>query len=193
MPVPVFEPALAVKKTNQYDAWRVSRATAFFAILMVLLLAATVELALWDVNRIYNPQYSECLSDENVITRIFKIGSYSSEICDVQRYEASRLLLHADVIVPVLVVSIIMLAILMRRRKDILSKVFTIALSIFSSWLTIRLIYEAESYTLKHHLLFGKYFVLLTALIIVILMIFWVEWAIDRKRKGKEKKEEGKK
>lgn len=181
MPVPVFEqPNPASNKTSakkEFD--KISGAAAFFAIIFILMLAITVEFALLDVNRIFNPQHADCHVKGNVIQRVFETSRDAGN-CDVQRYESARLLLHADVIVPIALIGILVLVLLNMRKKSLIGRIFRVTIMIFSFWLVVRIIYEALAYTLKHHALLGKYFVLITALAAVATMIIWLQRTMNK-------------
>ncbi|MFZ6036100.1 MAG: hypothetical protein ACOYUK_03065 [Patescibacteria group bacterium] len=181
MPVPVFEISESKPKAAVHtDSERVSGAAAFFAMILILIMAITIELGLLDINKHFNPQFAQCKASGTSLQRIFETPRVVGN-CDLQQYEAARLLLHADVIVPAALICIVAVVLLNMNKKNLINKIFRVVLTIFSSWITIRLVYEALAYSLKHHPLYGKYFVLLTAVIIIICMIVWIQRSLNKK------------
>lgn len=180
MPVPVFEQPKP-KTVDAQKEEKTSGGAAFFAIVFVLMLSITVELALLDVNKLYNPRYDSCKSSGTLIKRIFETNA-SPALCNVEQYEAARLLLHANVLVPMILISILVIVILNMRKRSLIGRIFKVALIIFASWTSLRIVYEALAFSLKHHPLFGKYYVLLTALITCTLMVVWLQRSNQKKK-----------
>lgn len=175
MPVPVFEQTTQkVKDTKQVESDRVSGSAAFFAIILILLIAVTTEIALADINRMFNPLFGECRAHGPIVQRIFDTDSVP-KTCDVQHYESARLLLHADVIVPLILLCILGMVLININKRSLTSKIFRVVFTIVAAGGTVRIIYEALAYSLKHHALYGKYFVLLTAAAAIIIMIMWLQ------------------
>ncbi len=184
MPVPVFEPAKPKQQeSKQPPKEKISGGAAFFALLFVIMLSITVELSLLDVNRLFNPNYEQCQSQQaNIIQRVFDT-SRDPSVCDVQRYEAARLLLHADIVVPLILLCILIVVILNMQKRNLVGRIFRVTLIIFSSWISFRIMYEALAFSLKHYPLYGKYFVLLTAIAASIVMTIWLQRTVQKKNK----------
>lgn len=183
MPVPVFEQPKQKAKAAEREEEKISGGAAFFAIVFVLMLSITLELALLDVNKLFNPQYLNCKTGGPVIQRIFETNA-DPGTCSVEHYEAARLLLHADVLVPLVLISILIIVILNMQKRSLTGRIFKVALVIFASWTSLRIVYEALAFSLKHHPLFGKYYVLLTALAACSVMIIWLQRSTQKKKKG---------
>ncbi|MBI5038000.1 MAG: hypothetical protein HZC01_04860 [Candidatus Kerfeldbacteria bacterium] len=175
MPVPVFEQTIQkVKETKRVEPEHVSGSVAFFAIILILLIAVTMEIALLDINRIFNPQYDSCRARGPIVQRLFDTDSVP-KTCDLKQYESARLLLHADVVVPLVLVCVLGFVLININKRSVTGKIFRVVFVIVAAWGTVRVTYEGLAYSLRHHALYGKYFVLLTAAIAIIVMIMWLQ------------------
>jgi len=90
-------------------------------------------------------------------------------------YESNRLLLHTEILLPLVLISGIVL--LMYRKKKLTSywRVIRIAYSFFIIWLIIRLITETEYFLIEHYSLYGKYVVLFSIILLIVISIIYVQ------------------
>ena len=175
MPVPVFEQSADIKPAKpQPVPERTSGVATFFAVLLVSALVFTVELALRDVNKIFNPLYEKCVIPARNLASIF-VPITETEQCLVQRYEGGQLLLHADVIVPLVLIIILVLVVFQPRNMGLIARIFRTSLIIFAFWLSIRILAETEYFMVKHYPIYGKYLVLFSVIIAIIFLVVAVQ------------------
>jgi len=176
MPVPVFDQTLNDK--NEKDVTpkikeRTSGVAILFAVFLVLALIFTSELFLNDTNNNFNNEYSRCLI-EDANSSIFKKNIVSAD-CNLQRYEGIRLLIHIDVLIPVIITGFIFIYIIRKKKLSSYLKVLRNAFIVSISWLSFRLLAETEYYLIKHEPLIGKYIILLTIILLLIYLVVLIQ------------------
>lgn len=178
MPVPVFEqPALKeVKKEEakptkeKFSGWAI-----FFALLLITVLVILGEFAFRDSDRLFNPYYQSCRVESKITFPYFLSEESVAKACDIQKYEQTRLLLHADVAVPLIIISLLGYLFLKNRKFSSQTKLIFYAYLLFALWISTRIIFETEYYLLKHNELIGKYIVLISIAIILGYLIFLIQ------------------
>jgi len=181
MPVPVFEQSEEDKKPTQPTPpgdRKVSGVAVFFSVILVVTMIFTMELALRDVNEIFNSHYDTCYQKKTAINFLRQLPS--NEACQMEKYEGIRLLLHADIMIPVIIISIIVLLLYRHKKLKGYFRVLYIAFIFFVLWLGVRIIFETEYYLMRHHPLYGKYIVLITIIGLVIFLIIYIQKKFQR-------------
>ena len=191
MPVPIFDqPVIESPEEKEEEVQRAKERISGWAVFLSLLLVAVLviagEFAFRDSNRLFNPYYSSCRveSSKSVFPYLFSQGAVSQS-CELKKYEQTRLLLHADVAVPLIVISVLVYFFVRGKRLAGQGKVLLYAYLIFVLWMAVRIIYETEYFLLKHNDLVGKYVVLLSVAIIVSYLVV----LIQKKFRSKVEKE----
>lgn len=183
MPVPIFDhPVIKEEikegppKKEKLSAWSI-----FFSILLIAVFVIIGELAFRDLNRYFNPLYDSCKELKEVTFQVVNE-------CDAMRYELNRLFLHADFVVPLLILGFIIY--LLTRRKNLKSylRVLKFSYYVFIAWISVHLIAEGEYFLMKHYKTIGIYAVLFTLAILLIVLIIYIQRKINKRLKEKEKK-----
>ncbi len=184
MPIPVFEQqspeqaaeAMEVKK-EKISPWSI-----FFSIVLIAILITMGEYALKDSNRVFNPYYEACYlpTSYNTLTFLQKIGTPKAS-CDMRAYEGTKLLLHLDLGAPLLLFSVLIYFLVRGKKISGSSRVMTFAWFVFVAWMLFRIIFEAESFLVRHHPLVGKYIVFISISLICVALIFFVQNRLRKK------------
>ncbi|MBU0597699.1 hypothetical protein KKF61_01730 [Patescibacteria group bacterium] len=191
MPIPVFEQSSKPEssKPDKSAKEKVSGMTIFLSILLVVCLFVMAEFAFRDVNRVFNPYYEECAVEITVSLKsptIIKRGQVNTDICDVEKYERAKLILHADITVPIILLSILVYLLLRGRKPGVAAKTIFISYLIFLGWILLRTIAEAEIFLVTHYPLVGKYLVIVSIVIILAFLINQIQKKIRKKLSAKE-------
>ncbi|MFA5052335.1 MAG: hypothetical protein WC544_04750 [Patescibacteria group bacterium] len=184
MPVPVFEQLSAAEIKPEDVAIqkpRYSGPAIFFTVLMVVALVIFGEFAFRDSSRLFNPYYQDCQTKSG--TSFLFIGKTSRipANCQLEKYERTRLILHADFVIPASLVILLLYAAVRKRVESAQFKLILTSLYIFTGWIGVRLLGETEYYLLKHHALVGRYVVILTVVALLALMINIVQRQANKK------------
>ncbi|MFA5134610.1 MAG: hypothetical protein WC505_02365 [Patescibacteria group bacterium] len=185
MPIPVFEqqPAETQGAPGKPTKEKVSGLAIFFAVLLGTVLVFMGEFLFLDVNRVFNPYYVSCFEEASSSLSNFFSHAPFLESCDVPNYERARLILHADVAVPLILVGLFAYVIIRKRELKSHHRALFFAYLAWIVWMGGRLLAETEYYFLKHHALIGKYIVFVT----VALIFSWIVIEIQRRFiKGKK-------
>ncbi len=184
MPVPVFEQLNAQENKAEVLVAKKPGYTAgaiFFTILMVAALVVLGEFAFRDSNRLFNPYYQNCQPKTKNATIFSGKTVKLPANCQVEKYERTRLILHADFVVPVILVMLVVFAATRRRLESAQLKLILLSFYIFTGWITVRVLGETEYYLLKHHTLVGRYTVILTVVALLAIMIIIVQRRANKK------------
>jgi hypothetical protein len=184
MPVPVFEQLSAAENKPDVLATKKTGYTAgaiFFAILMVASLVVMGEFAFRDSSRLFNPYYTDCQTTTKNSTIFTGKKAKIPAACQLEKYERARLILHADFVVPIALIMLIVFAATRRRLESAQVKLILTSLYISTGWIIIRALGETEYYLLKHHTLIGRYTVILTVVAILAVMIIIVQQRANKK------------
>lgn len=175
MPIPIFEPSTDVKHIPSAPPAdrKVSGVAIFFSVVLVAILIFTMELALRDVNRLFNSQYDACYQKKSAYTLFRSLTP--NELCEMEKYDGIRLLLHTDIIIPVILISVFLLYIYRRKNLTGYLKVLHAAYIFFILWIGIRIIGETEYFLMKHHPLCGKYVILISIITLFIFLIIYIQ------------------
>ncbi len=175
MPVPVFEqPKIKNdKKESPIINDKTSGVAILFAVFLVSVSIFTTELFLRDINKYFNNEYNDC--HYSTTTNALVDHMVLNRECDLKTYEGLRLLVHVDVLMPIVIVSIIVLLIIRRKKLSSYYRVLRTAYLIFTLWLSLRLLGETEYYVIKHHPIYGKYLLLLTIIFILIYLVVLIQ------------------
>ncbi|MDD5040413.1 MAG: hypothetical protein PHY34_04670 [Patescibacteria group bacterium] len=181
MPIPVFEQEekkdtakeSATQSVDKPLTEKVSGFSIFFSILLGIALLLIVEFAFRDGNRLFNSFYNDCHN---------KKGFHASDTCDLEQYERIRLILHADIAVPLIIMSIFVYFILRKRKTSSELNVILYSYYGFILWLVGRIVAETEYFFLKHHELIGKYLVLFTFILIFVILSVQIQRRFIRKK-----------
>jgi len=184
MPVPVFDEPIEKKQEKEQlapEKQKVSGWVIFFSILLISALVTMGEFAFKDTNRLVNPYYDACYEKSNVTFPYFSQQGPINEACDIEKYERVRLILHADVAVPLILLSILIYLLIRGKKLSSQRKVLYYSYLIFILWIVIRLVSETEYYLLKHFSVYGKYLVFLSVVIIFTYLIISVQKKFSKK------------
>lgn len=175
MPVPVFEQPEMNNNKNESSIMHVktSGVAILFAVFLVSVSIFTTEVFLRDINKYFNNEYNDCHYSATTNSLVNKV--ILNKECDLKSYEGWRLLVHVDVLMPIVIISLIILLIIRRKELSSYNRVLRKAYWIFSIWLTLRLIGETEYYLITHHPIYGKYLILLTIIIILIYLVIFIQ------------------
>ncbi|XOU94932.1 MAG: hypothetical protein ACNFW9_02580 [Candidatus Kerfeldbacteria bacterium] len=175
MPVPVFEqPEIHNdKKESPLINIKTSGVAILFAIFLVSVSIFTSELFLRDINKYFNNEYNDChysATSNSLVNNIVL-----NEECDLKSYEGLRLLVHVDVLMPIVIIGLIILLTIRHKKLSSYYRVLRIAYLFFTIWLTLRLIGETEYYVITHHPIYGKYLILFTIIVILIYLVIYIQ------------------
>lgn len=170
MPVPVFEQPMIKEQPAETKPAKekLSGMAIFFGILMVAVLVIASESAFRDFNRLSNPYYSPCHTVGSSLLNLGKAPKIPAN-CNLLKFEQSRLLLHADIVLPLAVIGILMFILLRKKKIPGAARILLTACCIFVIWLIGRLAVEAEYFMVKNYPLEGKYIVLLSIAFLIAL------------------------
>lgn len=185
MPVPVFEQLNASDQKQPDDVApgkpRYTGPAIFFTILMVIVMVIFGEFAFRDSSRLFNPYYKNCQTKSG--TSFLSIGKAARipASCQLERYERTRLILHADIVAPIALVTLILYAIARKRVESSQFRLMLLSLYIFAGWMVVRALGETEYFLLKHHPLYGRYIVLVTIVVLLAILISIVQKRANKK------------
>lgn len=181
MPVPVFEQSEMVKKPEVKPPAKpkISGMTVFLSVVFLILLVFTIELGIKDMNKLFNIEYNDCYQKRSFVT-IMKPLPVNAD-CNIEKYEGIRLLLHADIVLPVLILSVLGLYVYRKKKLTPQWKSLRIAYMFFLLWLAARMVGETEYYLLRHHSLIGKYVILMTIIAAVVYAAVLIQKKIQQK------------
>lgn len=179
MPIPVFEDQPPKDPLGQQKSGKekISGLAIFFAVLLGIVLVFIGEFLFLDVSRVFNPYYEVCFEETSSSLSNFFSRAPFLEACDVASYEQARLILHADIAIPLVLVSIFIYFLIRKRELKGHQRALLFAYLSWIVWIGGRLIAETEYYFLKHHALAGKYIVFIT----VALIFTWIVIEIQRR------------
>jgi len=106
----------------------------------------------------------------------------SSESCPLGQYEQVRLILHADIAVPLILISVLIYMLIRGKKLSSTKKVVSYGYFGFSLFLLGRIIAETEYYFLRHHELYGKYLVIFTFVILFTILVVQIQERFSKKR-----------
>jgi len=186
MPVPVFEIPNPEKTAElnqgkkEENKSKISGLAIFLSIIFAALMIMTVELAMRDINSKLNPQYQKCLSKKSGAV-LFLAPKKVPAGCDLRQLESLRLIFHADVIIPIIILSFLIYLFIRRRGRQGYFRILFIAYSVFLLWLLLRIIAESEYFLLKYHPLLGKYVMLLSIMVMLVILVVFVQKKFQKK------------
>lgn len=154
------------------------------SIIMVAVLVVTVEFALRDVNKLFNQYSEQCQHSGKSFSQVLsqpKKKVVTDQNCPAKLYEGTQALLHADVVVPIVILSILALVIVRGRKSGPIARVLKIAYTLFLLWISARIIFETEYFLIKHHQLYGKYVLLFTIIIVSLYLTVMVQRRAEKK------------
>lgn len=174
MPVPVFDQT----NNNNKDVApkmkeKTSAAAILFAVFLVIVSIFTTELFLGDINSRFNNEYNSCHASDKAKTLFQTVANTTN--CDLQRYEGIRLLVHIDVMIPVVITGFIFIYIIRKKKLSSYYRVLRNAFTVYLVWLSIRMVGETEYYLIKHEPIIGKYVVLLTIILLLIYLVVLIQ------------------
>jgi len=183
MPVPIFDQPVIKEEVKEepLKKEKLSSWSIFFSILLMAVFIIIGERVFRDLNHYFNPLYNSCQELKDVTLQ-------PVNECDIMRYEFNRLFLHADFVVPLLILGFIIY--LLSRRKILKSYLRVLILSyyIFIAWISIHFIAEGEYFLMKHYKVIGIYAILFTLAILLVILIIYIQRKINKRLKEKEKK-----
>jgi len=181
MPIPLFEQTDILNKSEVKPPVKPknSAMTVFLSVIFVILLIFTLEMAVKDLNRLFNAEYNDCYQRRNIVT-LMKPLKVKAE-CNIEKYRGIRLLLHADLVLPILIISSLGLYVIRKKQLTPPWKALRVAYMFFLLWLALRMIGETEYFLLKHHAIIGKYIIIFTILTGIVYAAVWVQKKIQQK------------
>jgi hypothetical protein len=184
MPIPVFEQQLPEQTAEAMEVKKekISPWSILFTIVLMAILITMGEYALKDSNRVFNPYYEACYlpTSYNSLTFLKKVGT-PEESCNMKTYEGTKLLLHLDLGAPLLLFSVLVYFLVRGKKISGSSRVMTFAWFVFVAWMLFRIIFEAESFLVRHYPLAGKYIVFVSISFICVALIFFVQSKLRKK------------
>jgi len=181
MPIPVFEQEAVPEAKKEEDKKEISKPLTvkfsgfalLFTILTMVALIIMNEFAFRDANEIFNPHYDGCHLGKAV---------HASEVCPLGQYEQVRLILHADIAVPLILVSTLIYMLIRGKKLSSTKKVVSYGYFGFSLFLLGRIITETEYYFFVHHELYGKYLVIFTFVVLFTILVIQIQKKFSKKR-----------
>ncbi len=190
MPVPIFEQPIIEQQSQKQPQQKqplkekISPWTIFLTILIIAVMITLGEFAFRDINELFNPLHDQCGTETSISLEYpynFSRTEPAESVCNLQGYEQTRLILHADLAVPLILFSALIFLFIRGRKLGPSRKAIFYALVIFSGWLTARIVIETEHYFVKHHPLIGKYIVGMTIIIVLTVLIVFIQRMIRKK------------
>jgi len=181
MPIPVFEQEPVPEEKKEERKKEISKPLTvkfsgfaiFFSILTMAALIIMGEFAFRDANDLFNPHYESCH-----LTKVVQ----ASEACPLGQYEQVRLILHADIAVPLILISVLIYMLVRDKKLSSTKKVVSYGYFGFSLFLLVRIVAETEYYFLSHHELYGKYLVIFTFVILFTILVVQIQKKFSKKR-----------
>lgn len=185
MPVPIFDQSVTIQKKEapKPEKERISGFVMFLSFILIASIMVMGEFAFRDSNRLLNPYAKSCQNTKQTATQ-FLSGAKPKHIpndCDLEKYERARLIIHADIAVPILLIGLIIYFFTRRRKKQGAARVLYVSGMIFWMWIGVRLVFETELYFIKHHPLIGKYIVFGSIVIVVSILIIYIQRIMRKK------------
>jgi len=185
MPVPVFDqPVIKEEKKEEPKPvkQKISGWAIFLSMLFVAALVTLGEFGFKDSNRLFNPYYESCRVKSEVTYPYFTQKAGLDELCDVEKYERIRLILHADVAIPLILLSVLIYFLARGKKLSSQVKVIYYSYFIFVLWIAVRIVSETEYFLLQHVEVLGKYFVILSVAIIFSYLIFIIQKRFSKRK-----------
>lgn len=184
MPIPIFDQqsSLTLLEKVEEKKEKISPWSFLFTAILIIILVTMGEFAYRDSNRVFNSRYNDCYVpvSYNSVHFMQRVGVPSSS-CNLLSYEATKLLLHADISIPILLLSSLVLVFTRKRKLYSTAKVILFSIYTFTAWMTIRLIFETESFLVKHYPLYGKYVVFITIAFVCMCLIMVIQNKLKKK------------
>lgn len=184
MPVPIFDQPVIMEehkeeppKKEKFSGWSI-----FFSVLLMVVFILMGELVLRDLNKYFNPMYGNCRGEQ-------EISALAGNVCDLVKYEANRFILHADFVVPFLILAVIIYLFSRKRKLRSYVRVLVLSYFIFTAWMFCHLVGEGEYFLFKHYREIGNYAILFTLALIFIISIILVQRKINKRPKVRELRE----
>lgn len=181
MPIPIFDQQVTrvqQESPKEEKKNKLAPTAIFLFILLTIVLFVLGEFMFRDINEVFNPDFDSCHS--SVKGTIFQPTKIPAD-CDLNQYERIRLILHADIAVPLALLGVLLYIIIRGRKMVIQVKALVYAYLLFSLWMTARIVAETEYFFLKHHELYGKYILFVTVIVILSALIVLVQQKFKKK------------
>ncbi len=181
MPIPVFDQQKTLvpeEDPKEGKKHKLAPTAIFLFIVLTIVLFVLGEFMFRDVNKVFNPNFDSCHS--SIKGTIFQPVKIPVD-CDLNQYERIRLILHADIAVPLVLIGILLFIIVRGRKMVMQVKALVYAYLLFSLWMAARIVAETEYYFLKHHELYGKYILFITLIVILSALIILVQKKFKKK------------
>ncbi|MFA6098406.1 MAG: hypothetical protein WCV50_00785 [Patescibacteria group bacterium] len=181
MPVPIFDQPVVteVKHTKEAEIKeKISPWVIFISILLISVMITFGEYAFRDMNRVFNPNYSNCFVQSGfklAYPYVRQQNNSPKSTCELEKYERVKLILHADIAVPIILVSLVAYLFIRKRTLASAGKAIFFSISVWVGWLSIRIVGEGEYFFVKHYPLFGKYIVFFTLATLLTVLIIYIQ------------------
>lgn len=156
-----------MSETNKvkYSAWSI-----FFAIIFIVLLIMLGERAWGDLNKFFNPHFAVC--DKAIEFRGLTHVKSVAPNCNPQVYEASRLVFHIALVVPLLFIQQLIYYYTAGKETQAHNRIISRSYFIFLLWMTLHLFIEITLMLFRYFSQFGFYVIVgFSALVIALLVI----------------------
>lgn len=174
---PTSETAHSSHTAHTSPKERLTTLSVFLSFFLTLSLIALGQRALYDLNRVYNPNYRVC----NQADYVLSVG----ESCPIEAYAFKTVLLHSYITLPLSLLSLFLMLYLRNRRvntwKRALYHVTTAVVLMFS----IQFLIEVGIYLFSYYPTIGWYYTLgLISLLLIVLVIYLERKAARAKAHG---------
>lgn len=165
----------------KYSAWSI-----FFAIIFVVLLILLGERAWADLNKFFNPHFTVCHEaiEFRSLVHVKSIGPG----CSPQVYEASRLVFHIALVVPLLFIQQLIYYYSAGKETPAHSRIIARSYFIFLLWMTMHLFVEITLMLFRYFSDFGFYVIIGFAALVIALIAVLIQRRYNEKLLAKKNK-----
>lgn len=167
------------KPKIKYSAWSI-----FFAIIFVILLVMLGERAWGDFDKFFNPHYALC-HDAIEFRRLTHLVS-AQPGCNPQVYEASRLVFHIALVVPLLFIQQLIYYYTAGKETQAHNRVISRSYFIFLLWMTVHLFIEITLMLFRYFSEFGFYVIVGFAALVVALLVVLIQRRFNERINAKK-------
>ncbi len=149
--------------------------SVFLALLLAATLIALGERGLYDLNRLYNPQYQSCNQGSLLPT-------LGGESCAAEHYIFTSLLLHSYVSLPLFVFFLALMLFLRNRRLGTWQRALFRVSNTVAIVFGLQFLFEVTLYLFRFHRITAWYFFLTVLALFLITLVIYLERKQARKK-----------
>lgn len=167
---------------EKFSAWSI-----FYSVIFVVLLILLGERAWSDLDKFFNPLYSIC--HEQIVVRHLVDVVAVGPGCDAEVYEASRLVFHIALIVPLLFIQQLIYYSTGSKRLEPHRVLIVRSYFLFLLWLTLHLFVEITLLLFRYYSDFGFYVIVGFLAVVFALLVVLVQRRYNEKQLTKRAKQ----